>query len=115
DPVADHRLRIRVLDAEHAAQHVDHRMERHRPAERERLALDPRGVAAQAPAQLAQQPRFADPRLPDDRDDLPLPADGELEAVAQETQLALAADEAGAAGFCPTDDEPRARGGGAGE
>ena len=85
---------IRVLDAEHAPQHVDHRMQRHRAAEGHRLALDPRGVPAEPPAQLLQQPRLADAGLADDQHDLALPAPREREALAEEAQLALAADEA---------------------
>ena len=74
-------------------------MERHRAPERLRVALDPGGAAAELPLQLVQQPRLADPRLADDHRHLTLSGLRQLEALAQQPQLALAADEARAAGL----------------
>ena len=82
--VDDHRLRIGVVDPEHAADHVDDGMKRHRASERERLALDPGGAAAELPAQLVQQPRLADAGLADDHHDLTLAGLRQLEALAQQ-------------------------------
>jgi hypothetical protein len=78
-------------------QHVDDRVKRHRPAERDGLRLDPRRGIAEPLPELLEEPRFADPRLADDHAHLPLPGARLLEAVLEQAQLAIPADEARAA------------------
>ena len=79
------------------SQHVDDGVKRHRPAERDRLGLDPRRGVAEPLSQLLQEPRLADPGLADDHAHLPLPGARLLEAVGEQAELAVAADEARAA------------------
>lgn len=50
--VDDHVLAIGVVDAAHAPDHLDDRVERHRASERQRLALHPGRAAAELAAQL---------------------------------------------------------------
>jgi hypothetical protein len=85
---------IAVVDAKHALQHLNDRMERHRTSERERVSLDPRRRRPELSAELMHQTRLADARLADEQDDLAMPGVRPFEALVEQAQLLLASDEA---------------------
>jgi hypothetical protein len=56
DLLHDDGFRVAVIDAEHSLDHLDHRVKRHRPAERQRMTLDPHRGRAELAPEFVQQP-----------------------------------------------------------
>jgi hypothetical protein len=96
----DLRLAVDLGDSEARPELVDEGEKRNRPAERHAVAFEPHRPLAglgEAAAKLVNQPRFSDPGVAGEEDDLPPAALRLAEQVLQLRELALAADERGQA------------------
>ncbi len=95
DLLDDDRLGITLVDPERAPEEIDEGMERNRAREGQSLPLEPRRSLADLTPELPEEAGLADPGLPHDGHDLPAPRLRLVEALAQEPELGLTADEAG--------------------
>jgi hypothetical protein len=68
-------------------------VKRHGASKRQRASFDPGHLITEPTAKFKEEAGFADPWLTSDKDDLPVAGPGLLEALVEELQLTLAADE----------------------